>query len=765
MSCFYRAPDTREEWPQLPSNRSRPVQVMSRVPPRPYSEVVRGRAERDPQPRLSPVQWPPLPNQQQARDYQKPSRQYSEVAKGPRPARKKAPPARQASPQWPTSTRLVFWSSQHQEESKTLYGRSSRQRQRTSPRRSYPEVETATVRGTKDPDTKSSLQARSRSRLQSSSRRSSPEVEAAQTPVGQALKRRRRRRHARRNRGLQSVPRDNERQTGAMRSPTPARRTPTATVTHDTTVDAVNHDSPLVAPLSMDGGGQCPLTSCGIYSLKIRRHIIANHLPPCFRNIESVNMGQEEVCQSLFALRTLCKWVTGLQGDPSTLWRAFQDIGANELQSLVGELPASAALFCEMAGWTEPSDHTEAALLHPQRLALALSFTSYQQQERFQQLLAPRELSRPAEDSMTLDSAPQHPDDVLEITVADSDQEFSREMEERLLGEDQEVSQTDDQEESDTDATMTTKLQPQDPSEGSSIVEERLLGEDQEVAQAASMEGLEESALVAYDSHFHADRICKKLMHRCPREPLEFLEQLSPVEAPVVPVNLAGGVSVFCDPGSWPKVPFPVSIFKVAIGIHPKKVGQMSGANWTRFRQLIRHDHVAAVGEIGYDGLLTGEEARAQERVMRQVLEVAPQNKPLVVHVRGSTADSEESFQHCLRLMTELRNSDQEIHLHCFTGTATVVACWSRQFPNTYFGYTGKVTEFGRHQTLALQSVPEDRLLIETDGPYLCRNGSSRINLPQYIGKIGMLVANMRGSSLEHLLKVTTDNTRRLYYK
>ena len=103
------------------------------------------------------------------------------------------------------------------------------------------------------------------------------------------------------------------------------------------------------------------------------------------------------------------------------------------------------------------------------------------------------------------------------------------------------------------------------------------------------------------------------------------------------------------------------------------------------------------------------------------------------------------------------------MHLHCFTGDSTTVKCWTRDFPNCYFGFTAFVSSFAKAQIKALREVPENRLLLETDSPYFPVTEGYRPNTPAFIGDVAVLVAGRLGLALERLLDVTADNTRRLY--
>ena len=106
---------------------------------------------------------------------------------------------------------------------------------------------------------------------------------------------------------------------------------------------------------------------------------------------------------------------------------------------------------------------------------------------------------------------------------------------------------------------------------------------------------------------------------------------------------------------------------------------------------------------------------------------------------------------------------DQPIHLHCFTGFQHDVEEWLQEFPNCYFGFTGKVSSFSSEQLFGLQSVPADRLLIETDSPYMPVHSRLKTNTPAHIGDVAQLVARAREVAVEDVLAVTLHNGGMLY--
>lgn len=104
----------------------------------------------------------------------------------------------------------------------------------------------------------------------------------------------------------------------------------------------------------------------------------------------------------------------------------------------------------------------------------------------------------------------------------------------------------------------------------------------------------------------------------------------------------------------------------------------------------------------------------------------------------------------------------QRIHLHSFGGTVEQVVGWLEAFPNCYFGFSETVTSFDMYQVAALQRIPDNRLLLETDAPY-SEGAPAKASTPVFLGDIGEVVSRHRGTSLAHIMQLTTQNGRNLY--
>ncbi len=189
-------------------------------------------------------------------------------------------------------------------------------------------------------------------------------------------------------------------------------------------------------------------------------------------------------------------------------------------------------------------------------------------------------------------------------------------------------------------------------------------------------------------------------------------------------------------------------------GIHPHEAAGEPG-RIERVRQLLVEDRVVAIGETGLDYHYDNSPRAEQRASFQRHLELGQETgKPLVVHVREADADAIAMIRDAPAGVTGV--------LHCFAGTpalfeAGVEAGW-------YISFSGLVT-FGSYATKELvAATPPDRLLIETDSPYLAPvPHRGKRNEPAHVVDVARAVAALRNESLDAVARVTTANANRFY--
>lgn len=192
------------------------------------------------------------------------------------------------------------------------------------------------------------------------------------------------------------------------------------------------------------------------------------------------------------------------------------------------------------------------------------------------------------------------------------------------------------------------------------------------------------------------------------------------------------------------------------VGIHPLDLAENGEPTLEWLLQELEHPHAVAVGEVGLDYHYGREQMAAQKRSFSLHLEAARRTgKPVVIHTREARADT-------LALLREA-NLPQAGVLHCFTEDwDTAKAALDMGF---YISMSGIIT-FRTAEDLRqiARQIPADRLLVETDAPYLAPvpyRGKS--NVPQYVRETAQLLAELRGVDLETLAAQTTANFKRLF--
>lgn len=203
-----------------------------------------------------------------------------------------------------------------------------------------------------------------------------------------------------------------------------------------------------------------------------------------------------------------------------------------------------------------------------------------------------------------------------------------------------------------------------------------------------------------------------------------------------------------------------------AIGLHPIHVFDEE-FDVEKYRRLGQSDKVMAVGETGLDRFHLPEEKREeflelQEEVFRQHIELARElNLPLIMHCRGSREDPTGAYARMTEILAE------------YEGIRGVIHCFSADWPMAekflnmgfYIGFTGIVT-FPKSEALAevAARVPSDRMLTETDAPYLSPEPyRGQRNEPWHIKFIVEKIASLRGIPAEEIEKQAAENARRLF--
>ena len=192
-----------------------------------------------------------------------------------------------------------------------------------------------------------------------------------------------------------------------------------------------------------------------------------------------------------------------------------------------------------------------------------------------------------------------------------------------------------------------------------------------------------------------------------------------------------------------------------AVGSHPDDAGHVDGRLLDRYRALAAHPKVRAIGEIGLDYHYEDVPRAQQIIAFEQQLELAEAlHKPVIVHEREAHADAMDIVR---------RHPDVRGVFHCFSG-AKELALWLVE-RGWYIGFTGVLTfKNARKAVEVAQALPLDRILIETDCPYMAPEPyRGRRNDSRYVPLVAKKLAELRDLTPEEAGRITTENARRLY--
>jgi TatD DNase family protein len=179
-----------------------------------------------------------------------------------------------------------------------------------------------------------------------------------------------------------------------------------------------------------------------------------------------------------------------------------------------------------------------------------------------------------------------------------------------------------------------------------------------------------------------------------------------------------------------------------SLGIHPHEAASFDPAQMTELRTLLARPHVVAVGETGLDYFRDYAPADAQQRLFAAQLALAREaGKPVVIHTRAADDDTR----------ARLLEHDGQVILHCFSSEPLLEPALERRW---YVSFAGNVTYKNAYDLrAAARRVPADRLLAETDSPYLAPQAvRGRRNEPAYVAYTYAVLAEVRGVEVEALI-------------
>ncbi|MBC2370994.1 TatD family hydrolase [Listeria booriae] len=193
------------------------------------------------------------------------------------------------------------------------------------------------------------------------------------------------------------------------------------------------------------------------------------------------------------------------------------------------------------------------------------------------------------------------------------------------------------------------------------------------------------------------------------------------------------------------------------VGWHPTDAITFTPEKLEWLREVASHPKVVALGEMGLDYHWDTSPKETQFEVFRQQIRLAKEvNLPIVIHNREATED-------VVRILQEENAAEVGGIMHCFGETVEVMqACLDMNF---YISFGGTVTfKNAKLPKIAAEMAPLDRILIETDAPYLAPHPNrGKRNEPGYVKLVADKLAELKELKYEEIASHTTENAKRLF--
>jgi len=219
------------------------------------------------------------------------------------------------------------------------------------------------------------------------------------------------------------------------------------------------------------------------------------------------------------------------------------------------------------------------------------------------------------------------------------------------------------------------------------------------------------------------------------------------------------------------------------IGLHPHDAGNWDLQAEEKVRKLCKHPKCVAIGECGLDFFKHAQdEAAKQERAFRAQARLAVElEKPLVVHARQA-----EGL--CMEVLRDLLPPQHPIHVHCYSDSLQHALELCERWENLRIGFTGAITfpakspgkgkgkakskgkaqqpeaDGPEHFEELLRAIPLARLLLETDGPYMCPGPfRGQTAHPGHVHRVAERIAEVKGVPLAEVMAATRESCRVVY--
>lgn len=194
-----------------------------------------------------------------------------------------------------------------------------------------------------------------------------------------------------------------------------------------------------------------------------------------------------------------------------------------------------------------------------------------------------------------------------------------------------------------------------------------------------------------------------------------------------------------------------------AVGVHPHDAKDMDDTTLQLLSSLANNEKVIAIGEIGLDYHYDNSPRDIQRKWFIEQIRLAKQLKlPIIIHER-------EASQDMYNILKQEADENLTGVLHCYSGSLEMAREYLKM--GFYLSFAGPVTfKNSRVSKEVAQSIPLDRILVETDSPYLAPEPKrGKRNEPLNVRYVAAMIAELRGISFEEIATATTKNVKKLF--
>ena len=193
-----------------------------------------------------------------------------------------------------------------------------------------------------------------------------------------------------------------------------------------------------------------------------------------------------------------------------------------------------------------------------------------------------------------------------------------------------------------------------------------------------------------------------------------------------------------------------------AIGIHPHDAQQATLTDIEQLESLLEHPKVVAIGEVGLDYYRNSSPMDIQRKIFRLFLDLSlTKGYPLIIHTR----DADEDIQ---KMIWEKSRTGWRGVFHCFSGDEKMAERVMEM--GFHISFTGNITFKNSRSIDVLKSVPVEKLLLETDSPFMAPvPHRGKRNEPAFVNQVAQKIAEVKGLDIKELADATSQNAIHLF--